>query len=101
VLSDSVAQGISLCVSPVIFMIFIVYILRTSKNTLYTGQTKNIEKRLTEHALRSTKSAKYMRRFESFTCVYTEVCATRSAALKREAEIKRLPRKQKELLIGG
>jgi len=80
-------------------MSYIVYILRTSENTLYTGQTKNIEKRLIEHASRSKKSAKYMRRFESFECVYTEVCITRSAALKREAEIKRWPRKKKELLI--
>ena len=78
---------------------YTVYILRTSKNTLYTGQTNNLEKRLLEHKSHSKKSAKYMRAFESFELVYTEKYKTRSLALKREAEIKRLTKTQKEILI--
>lgn len=78
---------------------YTVYILKTSKNTLYTGITNNLEKRLYEHKLKGKKSAKYMRAFESFELVYTEKFETRGQALKRESEIKRLTRKEKDCLI--
>ena len=74
-----------------------VYILRTSKNTLYTGQTNNLEKRLLKH--KNGTGAKYMRNFKSFKLVYQEHLVTRSAAMKREAEIKRMSRMQKERLV--
>ena len=67
---------------------YTVYILKTSKNTLYTGITNNLEKRLYEHKLKGKKSAKYMRAFDSFKLVHTEKFDTRSEALKREIEIK-------------
>lgn len=67
---------------------YTVYILKTSKNTLYTGITNNLEKRLSEHRNHTKKSAKYMRGFESFDLVYTENFETKSEALKREIEIK-------------
>lgn len=76
-----------------------VYILRTSKNTLYTGITNNLDKRLEEHKGKGKKSAKYMRSFDSFELVHTEKFETRSEALKREAEIKKLTKFQKETLI--
>lgn len=78
---------------------YTVYILRTSKDTLYTGITNNLEKRLNEHKSHSKKSAKYMRSFESFELVYTERYETKGEALKREAKIKKLTKKQKESLI--
>jgi putative endonuclease len=78
---------------------YIVYILRTSKNTLYTGISNNLEKRLNEHRIHSKKSAKYMRSFDSFELVHTERFETRGEALKREFEIKRLTKKDKEYLI--
>lgn len=78
---------------------FIVYILRTSSDTLYIGQTNNLEKRLLEHRNKSSKSAKYLRYFESFTLVYSEPAASRSDALKREAQLKRLTRAEKEALV--
>lgn len=78
---------------------FYVYILRTSKNTLYTGQTNNVEKRLAEHRQKSKKSAKYLKYFDSFELVYVEKLATRSLGLTREIEIKKLTKQQKELLI--
>jgi putative endonuclease len=77
---------------------FVVYILRTEKNTLYTGQTNNLERRLEEH--RKKKGAKYVRNFESFELVYSEECKTRGEAMKREAEIKRWPKRKKEKLVG-
>lgn len=80
---------------------FFVYILRTSGNTLYTGQTNNLENRLRKHQM--GKGAKYLRKFDSFELVYFEEHKTRSEALKREAEIKKWPKikKEKLLLAGG
>lgn len=78
---------------------YTVYILRTSRNTLYTGITNNLEKRLKEHNLKGKRSAKYMRSFDNFKLVYKERVKTRSEALKREFEIKQLTRKKKESLI--
>jgi putative endonuclease len=80
-------------------MSYFVYILRTSANTLYIGQTNNLEKRLKDHKEKNKKSAKYMRSFSSFTLVYTESYATRSEAMKREWELKQLTKTQKEALI--
>lgn len=76
---------------------FVVYILRTSKNTLYTGQTNNLEKRLKKH--QSGKGAKYMRSFENFELVYSEHFSTRSEAMRREIEIKSWPKNKKESLV--
>jgi putative endonuclease len=78
---------------------FIVYLLRTSGNTLYTGQTNDLKKRLLQHCAKNSLSAKYLRLFDSFELVYTETFATRSEAMKREAQIKQLSRQQKEDLI--
>ena len=80
-------------------MAYTVYILQTSSNTFYTGQTNNLEKRLKEHASKSRRSAKYLRRFDSFKLVYQEPQANLSKALKRENEIKRLSHVEKESLI--
>jgi len=80
-------------------MHFFVYILRTSKNTLYIGQTNNLEKRIQEHKNKTSKSAKYIRYFSSFDLVYSETYSTRKEALKREAQLKKWPRTKKEALI--
>ena len=80
---------------------FIVYILHTSANTLYIGQTNNLEKRLEEHRLHGPRSAKYMRYFSSFTLVHVEEFSSRNEAMKREVQLKKLPKVKKELLIRG
>jgi len=80
-------------------MDFTVYILRTSSNTFYTGQTNNLEKRLAQHKSKNSKSAKYMLRFKSFKLYYQENCSTRSQALRREMQIKKLSHLQKEALL--
>ena len=80
-------------------MPFTVYILRTSRNTLYIGQTNNLAKRLIEHQEERGKGAKYMRSFSSFTLVYQEHFDTRSEALKREWELKKLSKAKKEAVI--
>jgi putative endonuclease len=78
---------------------FYVYILRTSSNTLYVGQTNNLEKRIEEHKSKTVKSSKYVRSFPSFELVYSESFATRSEAMKREAYLKTWPKVKKEELI--
>jgi len=78
---------------------FYVYILRTSANTLYTGQTNNLEKRMKEHKSKSSRSAKYIRNFESFELVYSEKHQTRGEAMRREAYLKTWPKAKKEQLI--
>ena len=75
-----------------------LYILRCKDNTLYTGITTDVEKRLEAH--RSGKGAKYTRGRTPLELVYREVCESQSHALKRELEIKSLSRLQKEELIG-
>ena len=80
-------------------MTYTVYILRTSSNTLYTGQTNNLERRMKEHKAKTIKSSKYIRSFSSFELVCTEKFATRSEAMKRERQIKSWSKIRKEKLI--
>jgi len=82
-------------------MSFFVYILRTSLNTLYIGQTNNLQKRLQEHAQKASKSAKYMKCFDSFEHVYTEVYLSRQEAMQREYQLKKWTKAKKEALISG
>lgn len=74
-----------------------LYILRCGDGTLYTGIAVDVEKRFSMHA--SGKGAKYTRGRGPLTIVYTECCGDHSAALRRELEIKALPREEKENLI--
>ena len=78
-------------------MAWYVYILRCGDGTLYTGITDDVERRLAAH--RSGKGAKYTRGRGPLELVYTEEVPDKSAALKREAAIKRLSRAEKLKLI--
>lgn len=78
-------------------MTYYVYILRCKDNSLYTGITNDLEKRLEVH--NSGKGAKYTRSHRPVTLAYSEKLPDRSSALRREAEIKKLTRQQKEELI--
>ena len=78
----------------------VVYILECSDGTLYCGWTNNLEKRLQEHN-EGKNGAKYTRGRRPVKLVYHEPCPTRSDALKREREIKALPRLKKLRLISG
>ena len=82
-------------------MPYFLYILRTSANTLYIGQTNDLEKRLQEHRSHKSKSAKYMAYFNSFELVYSETYATRTDAMRREHQLKRWSKLKKEVLIQG
>lgn len=74
-----------------------LYILRCGDGTLYTGITTDVGKRLEAH--RTGKGAKYTRGRGPLELVYREDCGDHSTALKREWEIKQLPREEKEKLI--
>lgn len=84
----------------IITSMYTIYILRTSGNTLYVGQTNNLNKRLKQHKEKKV-GAKYLRQFSSFSVVYTEDVQTKSEALKREYMLKKLNKKEKEHLINS
>ncbi len=77
---------------------YYVYIVECSDKTLYTGWTNNIEKRIKEHN-NGKNGAKYTRGRRPVKLIYRERCVNLSDALKREAMIKKLSRKQKLLLV--
>jgi len=80
---------------------YYVYILRTSANTLYIGQTNNLERRLKDHQAKNTRSAKYIRYFNSFRLVHSEEYLSRTEAMRREIQIKKWSRAKKEVLISS
>lgn len=73
------------------------YILKCSDNTLYTGWTTDLPKRLQSH--NQGKGAKYTRSRLPVTLAYYETFETKKEAMSREAAIKKLSRPQKERLI--
>ena len=74
-----------------------LYILRCRDDSLYTGITTDVQSRLEAH--RAGKGAKYTRGRAPLELGYSETCGDHSAALKREAQIKSLPRAGKMKLI--
>ena len=74
-----------------------LYILRCRDDTFYTGITTDVAKRFDAHC--NGKGAKYTRGRGPLSLIYQESCGDHSSALKREAEIKKLSRQKKELLI--
>lgn len=79
-------------------MKYFVYMLECSDGTLYTGWTTDIEKRVVAHNTSKT-GAKYTSARRPVKLVYSEECLSRSAAMKREIEIKKLSREEKFRLI--
>ena len=78
-------------------MKWVVYILECSDNSLYTGITNDMARRLNEH--RTGRGAKYTKHRRPLRMRYAEYQGTKSAALKREASIKSLDRVKKLALI--
>lgn len=78
-------------------MSWYVYMLRCGDGSLYTGVTDSVERRLSTH--RSGKGAKYTRGRGPLELAYAEEVPDRSAALRREYQIKGLSRAEKERLI--
>lgn len=78
-----------------------LYILKCSDNSLYTGITNNIEKRLKMHSGELPWWAKYTRARLPVELVYSEEVWDRSQATKKELQIKKLPREKKLELINN
>lgn len=76
---------------------YYVYMLKCADGSLYTGYTNDLQKRVDVH--NSGKGAKYTKSRLPVRLVYSEEYQSKSSALKREAEIKKLTRAQKEKLI--
>ena len=74
-----------------------VYIIKCSDNSLYTGSTTDLNRRLKEH--NSGKGGSYTRIRKPVELVYKEPHPNRSEAQKREAQIKRWTRARKLALI--
>lgn len=74
-----------------------VYIVECADQTLYTGWTTDLERRLAAH--NAGKGAKYTRSRTPVRLVYSETLTNQSTAMRRENEIKRMRRDQKLKLI--
>ena len=74
-----------------------VYVLRCGDGSLYTGWTNDLTRRLAAH--QRGKGAKYTKGRLPVEMVYSEELEDKSAALKRENELKKLKKAEKELLI--
>ncbi len=73
------------------------YMLRCGDNSLYTGYTNRLQHRIKMH--QEGKGAKYTRGRGPLKLVYVEAFETKSEALVREHEIKKMPKSEKEALI--
>ncbi|RTZ95620.1 MAG: GIY-YIG nuclease family protein [Deltaproteobacteria bacterium] len=76
-----------------------VYLVRCHDQTLYTGITRDLKRRVAEH--NSEKGgAKYTRSRQPVQLVYAESVKSRSEASKREYQLKKMSRARKQALIG-
>ena len=75
------------------------YLLECSDHSFYCGWTNDLDKRVMAH--NSGNGAKYTKSRRPVDLVYYETYETKEAAMKREAAIKRMSRREKERLISG
>lgn len=78
---------------------YFVYILRCIDGSYYIGSTNNVAKRVKEHL--DGKGGRYTRSHKPEKLIYKEELATKSEALKREAQLKKWPKAKKKILIKG
>lgn len=73
-----------------------VYLVRAANGALYCGITNDPQRRFKQH--QSGKGARFFNSSPALAMVYVEECADKGAALRREIEIKRMGKREKELL---
>lgn len=78
---------------------YYTYMLRCEDNSLYTGITTNLDRRLSEHKSKSGKSAKYTLNHTALKFEVAWESSTRSLASKLEYNLKKLTKTQKECII--
>lgn len=76
-----------------------IYLIRTRSGSLYTGVTRDVERRFAEHSSGGPKAAKALRGRGPLTLAFSCGVRSKSDALKLEAQIKRWPKTRKEQLI--
>jgi len=79
---------------------YYLYLLRCSDNSLYCGQTKDLQRRVKEHNDDDSKS-KYTRARRPVKLVYFEKYSTLQKVMRREIQIKRWTKAKKEALVKG
>lgn len=82
-------------------MEFSLYILECADGTLYTGIAAHVARRLAQHNGEKPGGARYTAGRRPVRLVYEARFPSRSAALKEEARIKRLSRREKSGLVAG
>ncbi|MEI8298544.1 MAG: GIY-YIG nuclease family protein [Pseudomonadota bacterium] len=78
-----------------------VYIVESARGALYTGITTSVARRLAEHGGQGGRGARFFRFGQPRRLLYLESVADRGGALRREAQIKRLDRRAKLMLIAA
>lgn len=78
---------------------FYFYMVRCSDNTLYSGKTNNLKRRINEHNSVDSKSARYTKTRRPVVLVYSEKFKTIKEALRREHEVKQWSKPRKEKLL--
>jgi putative endonuclease len=78
-------------------MTWVCYLLKCADDTLYCGITNDLDKRIAAH--NAGEGAKYTRSRIPVKLVFSEPCENRSAASKREGQVKKLKRMEKLLLV--
>lgn len=81
-------------------MSWFVYVVRCADDSLYTGISMDVERRIKEHNEDNHKGAAYTRARRPVTLIYKEACQSRSEAGKREYEIRQMSKRKKEDLVG-
>lgn len=82
-----------------VICMYYVYMIRCEDNTIYTGITTDLDRRLNEHKKKAKKCAKYTCFHDAVSIEVAWICENRSMASKLEYYIKRLTKKEKEQLI--
>ena len=78
---------------------YYTYMLRCADNSIYTGMTNDLEKRLEEHVSKSKNGAKYTKSHDVVKLETAGKSKEKSLACKLEYQIKQLSKQQKERLI--
>ena len=80
---------------------YYTYMLRCLDNSIYTGMTNNLEKRINQHVLKEKSGAKYTKSHNAIRLEAAWKSKDKSLACKLEYQIKNLTKVQNENLISG
>ena len=80
---------------------YYTYMIRCEDNSIYTGMTSNLEKRINEHLSKNKNGAKYTKSHNAIKLETAWKSKDKSLACQLEYQIKQLSKQQKENLISG